>query len=286
MPRKVLGRGLEALIPDIKEEAGKEREEGFMQVPVSMVTQNRHQPRKRFDKERLKELAGSIREKGMIQPIIVQKKENGYELIAGERRWRAVQMLGTEKIPALIKEVSDPEALEIALIENIQRENLNPIEEALAYEKLIQEFSLTQDELARRVGRDRASIANHLRLLRLPEAIRQDLEDDRVSMGHARALLGLKTGKEQETVRDMIVKRELSVRETEALIRRMQKKPGAGEKAKKDIFLLSVEEDLEKNLNTKVKINPGKRGGKIEIYYYSEEELQRLLDEIKVKKGE
>lgn len=286
MPRKVLGRGLEALIPDVKEEAGKDKEEGLMQVPVSMVRQNRHQPRKRFDKERLKELAESIRAKGMIQPIIVQKKEDGYELIAGERRWRAVQLLGIEKIPALIKEVSDPEALEMALIENIQRENLNPVEEALAYEKLIQEFSLTQDELAKRVGRDRASIANHLRLLRLPEAIRQDLEDSRVSMGHARALLGLKTGKEQEAVRDMIVKRGLSVRETEALIRRMQKKTETGEKAKKDIFLLSVEEDLEKSLNTKVKISPGKRGGKIEIYYYSEEELQRLLDEIKEKRGE
>jgi ParB family chromosome partitioning protein len=284
MSRKVLGRGLEALIPDMKINEDQQRE-GLMQIPVSMIKQNRYQPRKGFDKEKLKELADSIREKGMIQPIIVQKRGVEYELIAGERRWRAVQMLGIEKVPALVREISDPEALELALIENIQRENLNPIEEALAYERLIREFNITQENLAKRVGRERSSITNHIRLLKLPEIIKEDLANSRLAMGHARALLGLESAKEQRTARDIVIKKELSVRETEALVRRIQKGPKGKKKAKKDIFLLSLEEELGKRLDTKVTINPGKRGGKIEIFYYSEEEFERLLEEIKEGRG-
>jgi ParB family chromosome partitioning protein len=188
-------------------------------------------------------------------------------------------------VPALVREISDPEALELALIENIQRENLNPIEEALAYERLIREFNITQENLAKRVGRERSSITNHIRLLKLPEIIKEDLANSRLAMGHARALLGLESAKEQRTARDIVIKKELSVRETEALVRRIQKGPKGKKKAKKDIFLLSLEEELGKRLDTKVTINPGKRGGKIEIFYYSEEEFERLLEEIKEGRG-
>lgn len=282
MKRKALGRGLEALIPGLK--TGTEEERGLLQIPVSMIKPSRHQPRREFDKGKLKDLAESIKEKGMIQPVIVQRLKEGYELIAGERRWRAVQMLGIEKVPALIKELSSPEMLEMALIENIQRENLNPIEEALAYNKLIKGFKMTQEELSRRVGKDRTSVTNTLRLLRLPEAIRRDIASNRISTGHARALLSLRTEGEQKTLRDMIVKRGLSVRETERMVKRAQKTLAKRKKTKRDIFLLSIEEDLKRRLNTKVHIKTAKRGGKIEIHYYSDAELQRILEEI--KKGE
>lgn len=283
MRRKALGKGLEALIPELKIDTVKE--ERLIQVPVSMIKPNRYQPRKKLDRAKLKGLAESIKEKGIIQPIIVKKRGDGYELIAGERRWKALQMLGIEKVPALIKEVSGPEVLELALIENIQREELNPIEEALAYNELIKGFGMTQEELSRRVGKNRSSITNYIRLLRLPETIKQDIENNRLSMGHARALLALKLAKKQRTVRDVVVRKALSVRETENLVRKAQQELRPKKKAKKDIFLLSIEEELRGRLNTRVNISPSKKGGKIEIYYYSEEELQGLLEEIK-KRGD
>lgn len=279
MRRKALGKGLEALIPELKTDIIKE--ERLINIPVSMIKPNRYQPRKRLDKAKLKDLADSIKEKGIIQPIIVKRGEDGYELIAGERRWRALQMLGIEKAPALIKEISNSEILELALIENIQREELNPIEEALAYDELIKGFGMTQEELSRRVGKDRSSITNYIRLLKLPETIKEDIENNRLSMGHARTLLGLKSAREQKAVRDVVVKKALSVRETENLVRKAQQGLRLKKKAKKDIFLLSIEEELKRRLNTKVNISQSKKGGKIEIYYYSEEELQRLLEEIK-----
>lgn len=279
MRRKALGKGLEALIPELKADTIKE--ERLINIPVSMIKPNRYQPRKRLDKAKLKGLADSIKEKGIIQPIIVKRGEDGYELIAGERRWRALQMLGIEKAPALIKEISNSEILELALIENIQREELNPIEEALAYDELIKGFGMTQEELSRRVGKDRSSITNYIRLLKLPETIKEDIENNRLSMGHARTLLGLKSAREQKAVRDVVVKKALSVRETENLVRKAQQGLRLKKKAKKDIFLLSIEEELKRRLNTKVNISQSKKGGKIEIYYYSEEELQRLLEEIK-----
>lgn len=279
MRRKALGKGLEALIPELKTDIIKE--ERLINIPVSMIKPNRYQPRKRLDKAKLKGLADSIKEKGIIQPIIVKRGEDGYELIAGERRWRALQMLGIEKAPALIKEISNSEILELALIENIQREELNPIEEALAYDELIKGFGMTQEELSRRVGKDRSSITNYIRLLKLPETIKEDIENNRLSMGHARTLLGLKSAREQKAVRDVVVKKALSVRETENLVRKAQQGLRLKKKAKKDIFLFSIEEELKRRLNTKVNISQSKKGGKIEIYYYSEEELQRLLEEIK-----
>jgi len=274
MQRKALGRGLEALIPKTKNLTDSS---GIMQVPIEDIFPGKMQPRKDFDEKSLKDLASSIKEKGILQPPIVQSKNDGYELIAGERRWRAAQIAGLNKIPVIIKDLSGSEALEVALIENIQRKDLNPIEEASVYKRLIDDFNLTQETLSKRVGKDRSSLANYLRLLKLPRLIKQDLVNGALSMGHARALLALFLPGKLFEVRDSVVKKGLSVRATEALIKRMnnpQKKP---DKKSKNVFIVDLENKLQKSFGTRVKIKTSNKGGKIEISFFSNNDLNRII---------
>ena len=248
-----------------------------MQVPIEDIFPGKMQPRKDFDEKSLKDLASSIKEKGILQPPIVQSKNGGYELIAGERRWRAAQIAGLNKIPVIIKDLSGSEALEVALIENIQRKDLNPIEEASVYKRLIDDFNLTQETLSKRVGKDRSSLANYLRLLKLPQLIKQDLVNGALSMGHARALLALFLPGKLFEVRDSVVKKGLSVRATEALIKRMnnpQKKP---DKKSKNVFIVDLENKLQKSFGTRVKIKTSNKGGKIEISFFSNNDLNRII---------
>ena len=275
MQRKALGRGLEALIPKTKILSDSS---GIMQVPVENIFPGKMQPRKDFDEKSLKELAASIKEKGILQPPIVQNNKNGgYELIAGERRWRAAQIAGLDKIPVIIKELSASEALEVALIENIQRKDLNPIEEASVYKRLIDDFNLTQEVLSKRVGKDRSSLANYLRLLKLPQPIKQDLVNGALSMGHARALLALIFPGKLFEIRNSVVKKGLSVRETEALVNRMNNPPKKPGKKPKDIFIADLENKLQKSFGTRVKIKTSNKGGKIEISFFSNNDLNRII---------
>jgi len=277
MPRKALGRGLEALIP--KTETGVEST-GITQAPIESISPGRLQPRKNFDEKTLKDLAASIKEQGIILPLIVQRKDNGYELIAGERRWRAAQMAGLTRIPVMVKEFSDAQALEVGLIENIQREDLNPIEEASVYRRLIDDFNLTQENLSKKIGKDRSSIANYLRLLKLPRMIKEDLIQGTLSMGHARALLSIESTEKCLEVRNIVVKKWLNVRETESLVNKLNKAKKAPLKKTKDIFLADVENKMQKSLGTRVRIVKQKKGGKIEISYFSLEELNRIINRI------
>jgi ParB family chromosome partitioning protein len=267
--KPALGKGLNALIP--------ERGEEVLFLDVDRIMPGKQQPRKVFHEESLKELSSSIKEKGVLQPIIVSRTGDGsFNLIAGERRWRAAALAGLKKIPALIKNVASKDSLEIALIENIQREDLNPIEMAEAFSRLISDFSLTQDELSDKVGKDRATIANYLRLLKLPDEIRTLLYNGSLSMGHARALLGIDgRGRQVEAARK-IIKEGMSVREAEKLAK-SQAKAHTPQKVK-DAQIASLEERLIKHLGTKVRINHRGKRGQIEIEYYSLEELDRLLE--------
>lgn len=282
MNRKALGKGINALIPDF--EVGVPQTGGAAQGPAMIliddIVPNRLQPRKFFDEEKLEELVFSIREKGVLQPVIVQKgKGNHYELIVGERRWRASKKAGLKKIPAVIREVSDAESLEIAIIENIHRHDLNPIEEAEAYSQLANEFGLTQEKLAQKVGKNRTTITNTLRLLKLPGGVKEDMIAGRFSMGHARALLGLESAKDIETLRLEIQKKDMNVRQAEERVRQLKKSASDSVKApkkKKDIFLKNVETALERQMGTKVDIIPKQKGGKISITYYSDEDLERI----------
>jgi len=277
MPRKALGRGLEALIP--KTETGVESS-GITEAPIESISPGRLQPRKNFDEKTLKDLAASIKEQGIILPLIVQRKDSGYELIAGERRWRAAQMAGLTKIPVMVKEFSDAQALEVGLIENIQREDLNPIEEASVYRRLIDDFNLTQENLSKKIGKDRSSIANYLRLLKLPRMIKEDLIQGTLSMGHARALLSIGSTEKCLEVRNIVVKKWLSVRETESLVNKLNKAKKTPIKKTRDIFLADIENKMQKSLGTRVRIVKQKKGGKIEISYFSLEELNRIINRI------
>jgi len=280
MNRKALGKGIHALIPDFEVGVAQSAApgSGATEILIDEISPNRLQPRKFFDDEKLEELVLSIRENGVLQPVIVQKGENNlYELVVGERRWRASKKAGLNKIPAIIREVSDAQSLEIAIIENIHRQDLNPIEEAEAYSRLADEFGLTQEKLAKRLGKNRATIANTLRLLKLPQGVKEDMIAGRLSMGHARALLGLESAKDIEILRREVLKSDLSVRQTEMRVRQMKTPPP--EKAperKKDIFLKSLETDLGRKLGTKVEIAPQKKGGKVVITYYSNDDLERI----------
>lgn len=238
------------------------------------------QPRKNFDEKGLKGLALSIKGQGIIQPLIVQSKNGGFELIAGERRWRAAQIAGLDKIPVIIKDLSDSDALEVALIENIQREDLNPIEEASVYKRLIKDFNLTQETLSKKIGKDRSSIANYLRLLKLPQIIKEDLISGTLSMGHARAMLSLDSSKKLLEVRNSVVKKGLSVRGIESLITKINNEKKISKKKTRDIFLIEIEERLQKTLGTRVRIKKSNKGGKIEIFYYSNEELSSIIEQI------
>jgi len=274
----VLGKGLKALIPDkpVEETAG------VTMIPVDLISPNPQQPRKKISQELLNDLADSIRSDGLLQPVLVKKSASGYELIAGERRWRAVQMAGQKEIPALVKEAGRQDSLAMALVENIQRENLNPMEAAAAYQSLVSEFDLTQEEVAGRVGKDRASVANYLRLLKLPLAVQEDLAEGRLSMGHARAILGLPGKREQLEARDAVLAGGLSVREAEGLVKTLsrKKKTGKRDRTPPDLHMAAVQEDLIRSLGTKVKIEGRSKGGSIRIYYHSPEEFERLLEAI------
>ncbi|MFC2031185.1 ParB/RepB/Spo0J family partition protein [Chloroflexota bacterium] len=276
--RRGLGRGLEALIPAAEEHTG-----GVLQVPVSAVTPNPMQPRTVLDPDALSELAMSIREHGLIQPLIVsQLGPERYQLIAGERRLQAARMAGLATVPAMVKEVTPQEALELALVENIQRADLNPLEEAAAFRQLVEEFDLTQEEVAVRVGKSRVSVTNTLRLLRLPAEVQQALADGRIREGHARAMLALPTIEAQITALKTTVTKALSVRQTEELVRRLMADP-APPKQKRVVSpeTRALEEEFRETLGTKVDLFRNRRGrGRLVIHFFSEEELQSLYDVI------
>jgi ParB family chromosome partitioning protein len=275
--RKALGKGLSALIPDTHELLSGE--EHFFQCPVEAIEPNPYQPRQQFSDAELEEMVNSVREKGIVTPLLVTKIENGYQLIAGERRWRAAQKAGLKRVPVVVREATMTEALELALIENIHRKDLNPIEEALAYWKLLEDTGCTQDLLAKRLGKDRSSITNYLRLLKLSPAIQKDVMDGRLSMGHARVLAGVTGPAEQKTLRDFAVSKGLSVRQLEALGKRRKPSEGSREKQfKLDDYLESLADKLKGVLGTKVDIKKQGRGGRIVLYFYSDEELDRLLE--------
>ncbi|HBG05382.1 MAG: chromosome partitioning protein ParB [Geobacteraceae bacterium GWC2_58_44] len=269
-----LGKGMRALLP-VVEDHGKK----YFSCPIEEIRPNKEQPRKTFVNEKLEELAASIREKGIIQPLVVLRRDGHYELIAGERRWRAAQKAGLREVPVVIQDVSEDTALEMALIENIQREDLNAVEEAEAYHALLERFSLSQEELAKRVGKERSTIANALRLLRLPVEIKRDVAEERISMGHARALLTLESAEEQRAARDEIVKNRLSVREAEALVKR--KKTQVVPKAKKqgeDADHQDLMERIQRHFGAKVALRRSGRGGKLEISFADQKELSRIVE--------
>jgi ParB family transcriptional regulator, chromosome partitioning protein len=273
-----LGKGMGALLPalPVVEDHGRK----YFSCPIEDIRPNKEQPRKSFVNEKLEELAASIREKGIIQPLVVLKKDGYYELIAGERRWRAAQKAGLREVPVVIQDVSEDTALEMALIENIQREDLNAVEEAEAYQALLDRFSLSQEELAKRVGKERSTIANALRLLRLPVEIKRDVAEDRISMGHARALLTLEDPAEQKAARDEIVKGRLSVREAEALVKK-KKNPVAPKAAKKqaeDADQKDLIERIQRHFGAKVALKRSGRGGKLEISFADQKELTRIVE--------
>ena len=276
--RKALGRGLSALFP---ETVMSETDKGFFYCPVESISPNPHQPRQNFSDSELIKLADSIKEKGVIQPILVSKTKDGFQLIAGERRWRAAQKAGLDKIPVWIRDVSPSETLELALIENIQRKDLNPIEESSAYQELMQKFHLTQEALSKRVGKDRSTIANFLRLLKLPAIIQQDLIDGQLTTGHARVLVAIESLSAQKEVRDCIIKKSLSVRQTEDLVKKILtlKKPKSP-KTETDHYIESLSKDLQRSLGTKVVIRRNGKKGKIIIEFYSDEDLGRLIDQL------
>jgi len=274
---KRLGKGLGALIP---EKAENENSERIGEIKVSSITPNMLQPRKKFNDEKLEELKNSIREKGIIQPVVVRRTEGGYELIAGERRFRAAKDLGYENIPAIVKNVSDADSLELSLIENIQREELNPVEEANAYMELVEKFNFSQEEIAKAVGKDKSTISNTVRLLTLPRLIQEYIMDGTISMGHAKAVLSLPTERAKIRFTKRITKKNLSVRQAEELIKQRLQKPKK-KTEEKDGHLTRLEEELQHYLGTRVKIIHGKKRGRLEISYYSNEDLDRILGLIK-----
>ncbi len=287
MNRKALGKGINALIPDFEEGiADKERSSYSTEILVDEISPSKLQPRKYFDDEKFEELEMSIREKGVLQPIIVQKGEIGYELVVGERRWRASKKAGLKKIPAVIREFTDTQSLEVALIENIHRQDLNPIEEAEAYARLANEFGLTQEKISRQVGKNRASVANMLRLLKLSRPVKEDIIAGRLTMGHAKALLGLESLKEIEKLRRDIVKKDLNVRQTEARVNQLKKgkvRSPSTQGPRKDIFIKNLERELGRKLGTKVEVSPRAKGGKLIVTYYSEDDLERIVELIAPK---
>lgn len=282
--RPALGKGIGALLTS----ASQDSRHKYFVCPVEDLKPHHQQPRKTFNDAKMAELVASIREKGVIQPLVVRHTGDHYQIIAGERRWRAAQKAGLKEVPVVIQDVSEDWALEMALIENIQREDLNPIEEAEAYKHLMGTFDLSQEEVAKRVGRERPTVANALRLLRLPKDIQQDVVIGQLSMGHARALLSLEGAALIKEARDQVVKKQFSVRQTEVLVKRLK---GGSDKAvvrkqKIDPELADLAARMQRSLGTKVSIQPqarGGKGGRIEISYYSAEELERLLEHFERK---
>jgi len=277
--RPALGKGIGALLNSAAQEGGKK----YFSCPIEELKPHSQQPRKTFDDGKMAELVASIVEKGIIQPLVVRRQDDYYQIIAGERRWRAAQKAGLDRVPVVIQDVSEDWAMEIALIENIQREDLNPLEEAEAYRYLMDSFDLLQEEVATRVGKDRSTIANALRLLRLPEKVKNDLIENRLSMGHARALLALEQEEDIIEASQEIFRKKLSVRETEKLIKKI--KSMFGVKVHKPVVaklvdpnLIALENTLQEQLGTQVKLLSKGQGGRIEISYHYQDELSRILD--------
>lgn len=270
MNKRGLGRGLGALLSSDATVEG----ESLIEIQLEQIEPNPFQPRKAFDKQALDELAASIKASGMIQPVVVRRAGSGYQLIAGERRWRAAREAGLQRVPAIVRDATDVETLELALVENLLREDLNPMEEAEAYQKLLADFGWTQEELAQRVGRDRSSISNAIRLLRLPEPIQGDLRAGRLTMGHARALLSLTSVADQLKLRDEILAHSWSVRATEEGVQKRRPAPRAGRR--RSVELAALEDELQRALMTRVKIMGNEKRGRIEVVYATTEELERL----------
>jgi len=276
---KALGKGLSALIPE-GVDIGREQNEYF-QCPVESIEPNPYQPRQKFVEQEIQELADSIRENGILTPLLVSRFEHGYRLIAGERRWRAAQKAGLKRVPVVVRETTPVESLELALVENIHRSDLNPLEEALAYSRWLEDTHNTQDALAKRLGKDRSTITNMLRLLKLPRSIQEDLLQDRLSMGHARVLAGLKTEGEQMRLRDLILKKGLSVRQAEARLKKTRDVQNPkSEDPEKAFYMRTLSEDLKRSLGTKVEIRSKGGKGSVIIHFYSDEELGRLLERL------
>ena len=293
--KKGLGKGLDSLIPDNKpvkkntetvqkaEEKKEEMKDGVQMMKISMIEPNREQPRKKFEEDALLELADSIKLHGVLQPLLVRKIKDYYEIIAGERRWRAAKLAGIKEVPVIVKEYSEQEIVEIRLIENIQRENLNPIEEAMAFKKLLEEFQLKQDEVADRVSKSRTAVTNSMRLLKLDDKVQQMIIDEMISTGHARALLAIDDKKLQYELANRIFDEKLSVRETEKLVKEIKnpKTPKEKKAVENEFVYKDLENRMKEVMGTKVSIASKSNGkGKIEIEYYSEKELERMFDMI------
>lgn len=290
-----LGKGLDSLIKDnssakktaaantSSENKAEEMKSGEQMMKINMVEPNRDQPRKKFEEDALLELADSIKQFGVLQPLLVRKRKDYYEIIAGERRWRAAKMAGVKEVPVIIKDYTEQEIVEIGLIENIQRENLNPIEEAMAFKKLLEEFNLKQDEVAERVSKSRTAVTNSMRLLKLDERVQEMIVDDMISTGHARALLAIDDKEQQYELANKIFDEKLSVRETEKLVKEIKnpKKPKMKKKVENEFVYTDLENRMKEVMGTKVNISSKGNGkGKIEIEYYSDEELERMFEMI------
>ena len=270
-----LGKGLGALIPDDINEGN----EGKLMISLNKIKSNIDQPRKSFDNEKIAELAESIKNHGIIQPLILKENGGGYIIVAGERRWRAAKMVGLKEVPAIVMDLTEKQVLEISLIENIQRQDLNPIEEALAYKKLLSDFNLTQEELSKRIGKSRTAITNTIRLINLDSSVQQYVIDGIISEGHGRALLSLEDGELQYIYSQKVIDEKLSVRELEKLIRNASLKSEKSEKNEElNPYYKDVRDRLQNYFGTKVNLSSKKNRGKIEIEYYSEEDLERILD--------
>ena len=294
--KRGLGKGLDSLIPtnvmmesEVKHatvstaSSAEEEKDGTLMVKLSKVEPNREQPRKNFDEDSLQELAESLKQFGMLQPILVQNRGDYYEIIAGERRWRAAKIAGLKEVPVIVRELTDQEIVEISLIENIQRENLNPIEEAQAYKRLLTEFHLKQDEVAERVSKSRTAVTNSMRLLKLCDEVQKMVVDDMISTGHARALISIEDPEEQYLIAQKIFDEKLSVREVEKLVKDLHKPPKPPKEENKTLQAIyqEISERLKQSLSTKVSVSAKQNGaGKIEIEFYNHEDLERLLERI------
>jgi len=286
MRRNALGKGLEALIPEPPQElvkSAEQPEKGLVNLRIDKIKSNPYQPRTRMDEEKLTELSASIKEKGIIQPVVVRQVGEEFELVAGERRFIAVKKLGWERIPAIITgKLSKEEMLELSLIENLQREDLNPIDTARGYKRLLEECHLSQQQLAQKIGKDRSSVANTLRLLNLPEEVQRIISSGKLSEGHARAILSLSSEKEKIALSRRVVKEELSVRKTEDLVYGKKKTSGTKKRATLSPAFFEIEEKLKQFFGTSVKVVGKRKGGKIEIEFYSEEDLSRILESLQI----
>ena len=282
LKKMALGRGLEALLPGI--ESVDNRPSEYIMCDIELIRSNRYQPRVKFSEDELEALTESVREQGILQPLLIRKDDEGYELIAGERRLKAARRAGLTQVPAIIRDISDAELLEISIIENIQRENLNPMEEAEAYKRLMDEFGMTQEQVATRVGKSRPAVANFLRLNQLPDEIKESIMDGALSMGHARAITGLENTAQQRSVWRQVISKGLSVRQTESLVKAIKENkenPEPKEPTSEQIYFSGLAEDLSRRYSTRVQIKRQGKKGKVEIEFYDNDDLDRLLNLLK-----